>query len=154
VAGTTSVVYSAPMPTEIPPGFVPYWLDETDWLCIIEYLPLDSEQERAYGAEAIGYLMGYAQMTNTRMLALLGDPEAQAYELLFSFRSAANKEEFLRLVQSNEITETDPDLIGPPSRSEIEDARPIAMVLDEDVIRHATAIAVTLVVDDDIGRPN
>lgn len=32
-----------------------------------------------------------------RMLALVGDPEADAYELLFSFTSAENKAEFLRL---------------------------------------------------------
>jgi hypothetical protein len=133
--------------------FTPYWLDEKDWLCFIEFLPRESEQERATGAEVIGYLLGYAQMTDTRMLALLGDPEAQAYELLFSFRTKDHKEEFLRLVQSNEITETDPELIGPPSLSEIEDARPLAMVLDEDVVRHATAIAMLLTTGNDSKAP-
>jgi hypothetical protein len=87
------------------------------------------------------------------MLALLGDPEAQAYELLFSFRTKDHKEEFLRLVQSNKITETDPELIGPPSLSEIEDARPLAMVLDEDVVRHATAIAMLLTTGNDSKAP-
>jgi hypothetical protein len=134
--------------------FTPYWLDEQDWLCIIEFLPRDDEEQRSYGAEAIGYLLGYAQMTDTRMLALLGDPEAQAYELLFSFRSPSQKEAFIALAQSNEITETDPDLMMVPVRSEIEDARPLAMVLDEDVLRHATSIAITLMTGSDSARPN
>ena len=142
------------MPPQDESPFTPYWLDEKDWLCIIEFLPRDDEEQRAYGAEVIGYLLGYSQMTDTRMLALLGDPEAQAYELLFSFRSPAQREAFLALVQSNEITETDPDLIGPPSLSEIEDARPLAMVLDEDVVRHAMAISIFLTTGDDSAKPN
>jgi hypothetical protein len=95
-------------------------------------------------------------MTDTRMLALLGDPVGQAYELLFSFPTPASRAAFLELVQSNEITETDPDLIGPPSFSEIKDARPLAMVLDEDVLRHATMIAIFLTGgnDSDSAKPN
>jgi hypothetical protein len=134
--------------------FAPYWLDEKDWLCIIEFLPREDEEQRAYGAEAIGYLLGYAQMTDTRMLALLGDPEAQAYELLVSFRTPAQREAFLKLVQSNEITETDLDLIGPPSLSEIEEARPLAMVLDDDVVQRAMAISIFLTTGDDSAKPN
>jgi hypothetical protein len=134
--------------------FTPYWLGEKDWLCIIEFLPRDDEEQRAYGAEVIGYLLGYAQMTDTRMLALLGDPEAQAYELLFSFRSPAQREAFIALVQSNEITETDPELLMTPAQSEIEDARPLAMVLDEDVVRHAMTISIFLTTGDDSAKPN
>jgi hypothetical protein len=144
------------MPPDDAIPFTPYWLDEKDWLCIIEFLPRDDEEQRATGAEAIGYLLGYAQMTDTRMLALLGDPEAQAYELLFSFPTPASRAAFLELVQSNEITETDPDLIGPPSFSEIEDARPLGMVLDEDVVRHAMTVAVFLTSGEgsESGKPN
>jgi hypothetical protein len=134
--------------------FTPYWLDEKDWLCIIVYLPRDSEVERANDAEVTGYLLGYAQMTDTRMLALLGDPETQAYELLFSFRSPAHRKAFLQLVESNEITDNNLDFAGPPSISEIQDARPLAMVLDEDVVRHATWIATTMMVDPDSDLPN
>jgi len=134
--------------------FVPYWLEEKDWLCLIEFLPQDNEEERAYGAEVIGYLAGYAQMTDTRILALLGDPEADAYELLFSFSSEENKQRFLKLMQSNELTETDPGLISVPSADEIRDARPLGMVLSEDVIRHITAIGVLLVAGAKSERPN
>jgi hypothetical protein len=45
----------------------------------------------------IGYLVGYANLTNTRSLALLGDPDASAYELLFSFSSPAEKKGVLEL---------------------------------------------------------
>jgi hypothetical protein len=38
-----------------------------------------------FASDIIGYLFGYAHLTNTRSLALVGDPEANAYELLFSF---------------------------------------------------------------------
>jgi hypothetical protein len=43
-----------------------------------------------------------ANLTNTRSLALLGDPDASAYELLFSFSSPEEKTEFLDLIRSNE----------------------------------------------------
>ena len=52
----------------------PYWQDEKDWLCIVEFLPTDDPEARLFAAEIIGYLVGYANLTNTRSLALLGDP--------------------------------------------------------------------------------
>ena len=71
--------------------FEPYWQDEKDWLCIVEFLPTDDPEARLFAAEIIGYLVGYANLTNTRSLALLGDPDASAYELLFSFSSPEEK---------------------------------------------------------------
>jgi hypothetical protein len=41
-----------------------------------------------------------------------------------------------------------------PVRSEIEDARPLAMGLDEDVLRHVTSIAITLMTGSGSARPN
>jgi hypothetical protein len=64
-------------------------------------LPTDDPEARLYGADIIGYMVGYANLTNTRSLALLGDPDAGAYELLFSL-SSEEKNEFLNLVRSNE----------------------------------------------------
>jgi hypothetical protein len=61
-----------------------YWQDEKDWLCIVEFLPTYDPEARLFAADIIGYLVGYANLTNTRSLALLGDPDASAYELLFS----------------------------------------------------------------------
>ena len=56
-------------------------------------------------------------------MALIGDPDAGAYELLFSFLSPAEKKEFLKSVPSNEdmgndyITE-----LTPPTTKEIRNA--------------------------------
>src|SRR6202047_4297255 len=125
--------------------FEPYWQDEKDWLCTIEFLPTDDPEARLYGADIIGYLVGYANLTNTRSLALLDDPDAGAYELLFSFSSPEEKNEFLNLVRSNEdmgkdyITE-----LTPPTTEEIRNARPLATVLPHDALTHAVLIAVTL----------
>jgi hypothetical protein len=125
--------------------FEPYWQDEKDWLCIVEFLPTDNPEARLFAADIIGYLVGYANLTNTRSLALLGDPDASAYELLFSFSSPEEKSEFLNLVRSNDdmgndyITE-----LTPPTTEEIRNARPLATVLPYDALTHAMLIAVTL----------
>jgi hypothetical protein len=49
-----------------------YWQDEKDWLCIVEFLPTDNPEARLFAADIIGYFVGYANLTNTRSLALLG----------------------------------------------------------------------------------
>ena len=89
-------------------------------------------------------MLAYARMTDTRMLALVGDAKADVYELLFSFSSPENKTEFLRLLQANEATACGSEEILVPHPSEIEAAQPIARVLPEDVMRHVTIIAVML----------
>jgi hypothetical protein len=129
----------------IPPGnapqIPPFWEDENDWIVLIEFLRHDDPEDRSRGAEAIGYMLGFAQMTDTRMLALVGDPEADAYELLFSFSSPANKAEFLRLLHSNDATNCEDDEILIPRQNEIEAAQPIARVLPEDVMQQVTVVA-------------
>jgi hypothetical protein len=65
-------------------------------------LPSDDPEGPLFGADIVGYLVAYAQLTNTRALAPIGDPDASAYELLFSFSSPEEKNEFLNLVRSNE----------------------------------------------------
>jgi len=87
------------MGSKLKDDFEPYWDDEKDWLCTVEFLPSDDPEARSFSAEIIGYLFGYAHLTNTRSLALLGDPGANAYELLFSFSSPEEKEQFLDLVR-------------------------------------------------------
>jgi len=107
--------------------FEPYWQDEKDWLCIVEFLPRDNPEARLFVAGIIGYLIGYANLTNTRSLALLGDPDASAYELLFSFSSPEEKNEFLNLVRSNQDMGKDYIIeFTPPSTEEIRNARPLA----------------------------
>jgi hypothetical protein len=70
-------------------------------------------------------------------VALLGDPNASAYELLFSFASPEEKDQFLDLVRSNEDRES----FHVATAEEIRDARPLATVLPQDVFTHATLIA-------------
>jgi len=108
---------------------------------LIEFLRHDDPEDRARGTEAIGYMLGFAQMTDTRMLALIGDAEADAYELLFSFSSPANKTEFLRLLHSNDATDCEDDEILILRQNEIEAAQPMARVLPEDVMRQVTVVA-------------
>jgi hypothetical protein len=81
--------------------FQPYWQDEKDRLCIVESLPTDNPEARLFAADIIGWLVGYANLTNARSLVLLGDPDASAYEFLFSF-SSQETTEFPNLVRSNE----------------------------------------------------
>jgi hypothetical protein len=124
----------------------PYWQGENDWLCTVEFLPTDDPEARLFAANIIGYLFGYAHLTNTRSLALLGDADASAYELLFSFSCPAEKEQFLHLVRSNEDLGNEyieNDFMS-PTIEEISDARPLATVLPQDVLSHATLIAATL----------
>ena len=40
--------------------FEPYWQDEKDWLCTVEFLPTDDPEARLYCTDIIGYLVGYA----------------------------------------------------------------------------------------------
>ena len=99
--------------------FEPYWQDEKDWLCIVEFLPPDRPQARLFAADIIGYLVGYANLTNTR-LALLGDPDAGGYELLFSFSSPEEKNEFLNFARSNKDMGNDYIIeLTPPTTEEI-----------------------------------
>ncbi|WP_260706540.1 hypothetical protein [Edaphobacter flagellatus] len=132
----------------IPPGGAPsvppYWRDEGDWVVLIEFLRTDDAEDRARGIEAIGSMLAYAQITDTRMLALTGDRKADAYELLFSFSSPENKAEFLRLLKSNDATDCEDEEILVPNQAEIEAAQPIARVLPDDVMRQVTAIAMMM----------
>ncbi|MGB7608526.1 MAG: hypothetical protein WBL97_08955 [Candidatus Sulfotelmatobacter sp.] len=125
--------------------FEPFWQDEKDWLCIVEFLPTDNPEARLFAAEIIGYLVGYANLTNTRSLVVLGDPDASAYELLFSFSSPEEKSEFLNLVRSNEEMGKDYVIeFTPPTTEEIRNARPLATILPQDALTHAMLIAATV----------
>jgi hypothetical protein len=124
----------------------PYWEDENNWLCTVEFVPSDDTEGRFFAAEIIGYLFGYAQLTNTRSLALVGDSDAGAYELLFSFWTPEEKDQFLDLVRSNadmgkDYVEND---FMSLTKQEIRDARALVAVLPEDVLIHATLIAASL----------
>jgi hypothetical protein len=125
----------------------PFWSKEKDWLVIVLFLPrgLDQREERASTAEAIGYMLAYSQITDTRMLALLDDPNADAYELLFSFSGPENKAEFLRLLRSNEFTDCEDEEILVPIQDEIDAARPLMEILPSSVFEQVALTAASLV---------
>lgn len=129
----------------IPPGSTPpvppYWRNEEDCIVLIEFLPRDDDKDRARGADAIGCMLAYSRMTDTRMLALVGDSKADAYELLSSFSSSENKPEFLRLLQSNEATACEKEQILVPIQAEIDATQPIARVFPEDVMRQVAVVS-------------
>jgi hypothetical protein len=132
----------------IPPGGAPPWppfgRDEGDWIVLIEFLREDDPEDRVRATEAIGFMLAYAHMTNTQMLALVGSAEDKVYELLFSFDTPENKAEFLRLLQSNDATRCEDDEILVPQQKEIAAAGPIARVLPIDVLQRVLGIAAML----------
>ena len=54
--------------------------------CTVGFLPTEDPEARLCSADIISYLVGCSDLSNTRALALLGDPDASAYERIFSFR--------------------------------------------------------------------
>ena len=126
--------------------FQPFWLDEKDWLCAVEFLPKDDLETQDSGAEVLGYLFGYAQLTDTRTVAVVGDSDAEAYEILFSFISSSAKEEFFSLVRNNpELGEAYiEDDLKVPSLSEIKDARPLGSVLPADILNRILLVSNTV----------
>jgi hypothetical protein len=131
----------------------PHWINEPDWLCAWEFLNDDDPEGRDLAADTIGYLLGYAHLTNTRSLAVIGDPDEMAYEILFSFSSPAEKERFLDLIRSNnelgdEYIEND---LVQPVKDEIRIARPLAAVLPQTALTRALLVA-TAICDSSLHR--
>ena len=124
-------------------GLEPFWLDEDNWLCAVEFLPKNDQETQEVGSEVLGYLYGYAHLTNTRTLAVMGDSDAEAYEILFSFISPSAKEDFLSLVRGNPelgdaYVEND---FKVPSLTEIRRARPLATVLPSEILSHVLLVS-------------
>jgi hypothetical protein len=106
----------------------------------------EDPESRNLAADTIGYLLGYAHLTNTRSLALVGDPEMMAYEILFSFPSPSEKKRFLDLIRSNDELGNeyiDNDLTQ-PVKDEIRDARPLAAVLPKMALTRALLVATSI----------
>ena len=118
---------------------------ENDWLVTLVFLSEDDQEERAAGAETIGYFEGFALLTNTLIAALKGGPSAEGpIELLFSFDTPEHKAEFLKLAASNEFTARDEEGWDVPDESEIRRAQPLGSVLRPDVATHAMLVAMTV----------
>ncbi len=82
----------------------------------------------------------------TRALALIGDPDAMAYEVLLSFSSQVEKERFLDLIRSNDDLGNEYikyDLIE-PVKDEIRNARPLSSVLPQAALTRALLVATSV----------
>jgi hypothetical protein len=99
---------------------------------------------RLFGADIVGYLVGYAQLTNRVFWHASAIPRP-VLELLFSFSSPEEKNNFLNSVRPNEDMGKDYIIeLTPPTTEEIRNARPLATVLPQDAFTHAMLIAETL----------
>jgi len=81
------------------------------------------------------------------VLALRGDPGAEAYQILFSFCSSELKMRFLELTRADENMGAaySQDEFSIPTVDEIRKALPLSMVLPNDVVQEVTPIATTLI---------
>ena len=114
-----------------------------DWPCTVEFIPEDNGEARLFATEIIRHLATHRRQTR----ALVGDADANAYELLFSFASSEGKEQFLHLVRTDEDMGNgyiENDFMS-PTAEEIRNARPLGTVLPLDVVNHVALIAATLV---------
>ena len=69
----------------------PQWQDEDDWLCTVEFVPRDDPEGRLFAANIVGHLFGYAQLTNTRALALSAILMPAHTSFFFPFRRLGTK---------------------------------------------------------------
>ena len=125
----------------------PLRIQEDDWLCTLQFLPSRDPEQRSFDTDNLGHLLGYALLTDTRVLALRGDPGAEAYQILFSFCSSELKMRFLELTRADENMGAaySQDEFSIPTVDEIRKALPLSMVLPNDVVQEVTLIATTLI---------
>jgi hypothetical protein len=119
---------------------------QMDWLCTVEFIPEDKERLGSSLQKSSDICLATHRRQTRTQLALVGDADANAYELLFSFASSESKEQFLHLVRTNEDMGNDyieNDFMS-PTAEEIRNARRLGTVLPPDVVNHVALIAATL----------
>jgi hypothetical protein len=127
-------------------NFEPYWLDEKDWL--VDDIRLPKDEDRSADLDYMGKLLAFSLITNTRMIAQIGDPneEYPAYELWFSFTNPENERRFLDLVRKDGYA--DPDeamtLKEPPALDDLPHLRPLSYVFPKETMEQITNIALTV----------
>jgi hypothetical protein len=128
----------------------PLWDNERNW--VTENVPLstdiEEEQDNLVTIEWIGRLLAFAELTNTRMLAMPSrdDDCIEWYELWFSFDNKEHRQEFLRLVKDDGYADPDEaESFKPPvgGFEQLRNLRPLSDVFDPDyssLIRASAAI--------------
>ncbi len=77
------------------------WAGEKIWLLEVVPLEPDDGKYNLIVLNWIGRLAAFALVTNARMLAQVGDPDALIYELWFNFESHRDKRAFLAFVRGD-----------------------------------------------------
>lgn len=111
--------------------------------CIVlsGYISAEDAHQRALAAEFIGYLLAYAEQTDTVMRALHNHSAPGAYKFVFCFKTRDGEFDFLRLLQLNHVTARSGQELSSAESSEIADARPISHVLPMDLVPRILAFA-------------
>ena len=120
------------------------WKDDKNWLVTVAILGPNDNPDNAECLDWIGRLFAFASVTNTRMLAVRGDPSWPTYELWFSFIDDNEKRRFINLVRDDGYADPDDpdDGLNPPgSLKDLPDLRPISFIFPKDQEAHVRAIA-------------
>lgn len=135
------------MATNLDDGFPAFWKDESDWLVDVVMVPDDEPKLSEINLDYVGRLFAFALATDTRMLAQVGDPVLNAYELWFSFKNEKRKAEFLHLVREDGYADPDEECcFDPPENlTELSDLRPIAQVFPEDQANHIQLVSLATI---------
>lgn len=123
--------------------FPAYWEEEKEWLVEVVLLPAFDPDGLAENLDWIGKLLAFSMATETRMLAVVSDPDVPTYELWFSFSSQKQTQEFLQMVRDDGYADPDEEnCFEPPNSLEVlADLRPIGEVFPKDQNDHITALA-------------
>jgi len=131
----------------------PLWSEDRDWLVAIVMLPDDEPEDNRLELDWLGRVFAYCQITNSRLLAQLGDPDMPAYEIWVSFDSAEHKREFMALVDADEATDSsDPCSSSPPvDLNNIWNLRPLGEVLPQEYTDHVCVVATAILMSEESG---
>jgi hypothetical protein len=139
------------------PQEAPLWSEDRDWLVAIVMVPDDElEENRRLELDWLGRVFAYSQVTNSRMLAQVGDPDVTAYEIWVSFDSAEHKRKFMALVGDDEATDSgDPCNFSPSvDFNDIWNLRPLGEVLPQEYADHVSAPPAAILVSEESGPVN
>lgn len=89
-----------------------------------------------------GFMLAFARLTRTEMLAVSVNPDEGCYLILLRFGSQQdNKDEFLHLLRADEITAKLHNQICAPLESEIRRAQPLEEALSVEVLSRIILVA-------------
>lgn len=122
------------------------WKDDKNWLVTVAILGPSDDPDNAECLDWVGRLFAFASVTNTRTLAVRGDPSWPTYELWFSFINDNEKRRFINLVRDDGFADPDDpdDGFNPPgSLKDLPDLQPISLIFLEHQEARIRAIAET-----------